>query len=113
MKTAHLNDMVRGWFVGDFSPTVLTTKDFEVAVQHFKAGDKEASHIHRQATEITVLISGNAVMAGKRISDGDIVALDPGEASGFEALTNCITVVVKMPSVIGDKFFVDFDEATS
>ena len=33
-----------------------------------------------------------------------IVQLDPGEPSDFEAIEPTITVVVKMPSVAGDKY---------
>ena len=41
MKTDHLSAMVKGWFVGGFSPAVVQTNDVEVAVKHYKAGDKE------------------------------------------------------------------------
>ena len=35
---------------------------------------------------------------------GDIVEIAPGEAASFEALTDVTTVVVKVPSVPGDKY---------
>lgn len=41
MEIYKLDDMVRGWFVGGFTPSIYNTTDVEVAVQHFKAGDKE------------------------------------------------------------------------
>jgi len=56
MQTAKLSDMVRGWFIGDFSPTVLATKAVEVGVKLYKAGDSEERHFHKIATEVTVIL---------------------------------------------------------
>ena len=36
MKQANLNDMINGWFVGNFEPTLLKTNDIEVAVKRYK-----------------------------------------------------------------------------
>lgn len=33
MRTARLEDMVKGWFVGNFEPTLIKTNDVEVAVK--------------------------------------------------------------------------------
>ena len=35
MKVANLKDMFKGWFVGNFQPTVLQTNDVEVAVKEY------------------------------------------------------------------------------
>ncbi len=35
---------------------------------------------------------------------GDIVMVEPGEATDFVAITDAVNVVVKMPSVMGDKY---------
>ena len=56
--------MVKGWFVGRFTPTVLSTNDVEVAVKHYKKGDYESAHYHKIATEVTVIISGRVKMNG-------------------------------------------------
>ena len=42
MKAARLCDMTKGWFVGNFEPTLLKTSDVEVAVKTYKKGDKES-----------------------------------------------------------------------
>jgi quercetin dioxygenase-like cupin family protein len=104
MKSARLEDMVKGWFVGKFEPTLLSTTDCEVAVKSYKKGDKEESHYHKIATEITVILQGRARMAGREWSDGDIVLLSPGEETDFEALTDLVTVVVKHPGASNDKY---------
>ena len=104
MRTARLDDMIKGWFVGDFEPNVLRTEAFEVAVKHYAAGDSEELHHHRVATEVTVVISGDVRMCGQTWRPGDIVVLDPGDATSFEALTPATVVAVKAPSAKADKY---------
>lgn len=104
MKIDHLDAMVRGWFVGDFDPAVLKTGDCEVAVQRYRAGDYEPYHHHKVATEITVIVSGEAVMGGRTVRAGEIVTIPPGTSVNFTAVSDVTAVVVKTPSVKGDKY---------
>ena len=104
MQRHKLQDMTKGWFIGDFDPTVLETSDFEVAVKYYRAGDSEGLHHHKVATEITVIVEGEVDMGRERFSKGDIIEVEPGEAVSFEAITDVITAVVKVPSVRGDKY---------
>lgn len=104
MKHARLEDMVKGWFVGDFAPSVLRTAACEVAVKRYRAGEAEAAHLHRVATEVTLILSGRVRMLGREWGEGDIITIEPGEATDFLALTDAVNVVVKLPSVAGDKY---------
>jgi quercetin dioxygenase-like cupin family protein len=104
MTHRRLSDMIGGWLVGDFEPSCLRTKACEVACKHYEAGASEAAHVHRIATEITLIASGRVTMNGRTFTSGDIVILEPGEATDFKALEQTTTVVVKLPSVIGDKY---------
>jgi quercetin dioxygenase-like cupin family protein len=104
MEKSALSEMVRGWFVGGFEPTVFKTTDVEVAVQHFKAGDSEPSHCHKIATEITVIISGKARMNDIEYGPGDIIKILPGEYTDFCALEDTVTNVVKLPGALNDKY---------
>ena len=104
MKTGRLQDMFKGWFVGDFSPTVLRTQACEVAVKAYKAGEREDLHHHKVATEVTLILSGRVRMCGKEWGEGDIVVLEPGDATDFEALTDAVNVVVKTPGAKNDKY---------
>ncbi|WKW30682.1 hypothetical protein KIH13_17500 [Pseudomonas viridiflava] len=104
MKSTRLNDMVRGWFVGGFTPSAYSTEACEVGVKCYKAGEKESSHKHLIATEITVVLRGIIRMGAHRWRTGDIIILAPGEITDFEAITNCSTVVVKVPGALGDKY---------
>ena len=107
MKHRRLSEMVGGWIVGDFSPTCLRTSEFEVACKIYEAGAHEAAHVHRIATEITLIAEGKVVMNGQTYVSGDIIVLDPGDATDFTTLERTITVVVKTPSVMGDKYPVE------
>lgn len=104
MKNARLEDMIKGWFVGNFSPTLYKTNDVEVAVKMYKKGDAEDWHFHKIATEITVLIKGEIEMNGVRYTEGAILVIEPHEGTDFRALTDAITAVVKLPGANNDKY---------
>jgi len=104
MIAYNLKDMVRGWFIGPFKPSLLNTPLFECAVKRYKAGDREAAHIHQVATEYTVIAEGSVKMNGVVYERDCIIEIKPGEATDFEALTDVITFVVKIPAVAGDKY---------
>jgi quercetin dioxygenase-like cupin family protein len=106
VKVHKLKEMVRGWFVGDFEPNVIRTQGFEVGVKNFLAGETEPKHMHRVSTEITCVVSGRVRMFDQEFGPGDIVTAEPGDATSFEALTDGALTVVKVPSVLGDKYLV-------
>lgn len=105
MKTARLEDMVKGWFIGNFEPSLMRTEDVEVAVKRYAAGDSEGRHYHRRATEYTVIVSGRVRMNGIEYGEGDIIVMEPGEDTDFECLENgTVNVVVKLPGATDDKY---------
>jgi quercetin dioxygenase-like cupin family protein len=104
MKSFKLNEMTKGWFVGDFLPVALKTSDAEVAIKEYKAGEKEIEHVHKIATEVTVIVSGRVRMFEQEWAAGDIIVTEPNEYTAFIALEDTLTVVVKTPSVAGDKY---------
>lgn len=107
MRLFKLAEMLNGWFVGNFTPTALSTSVVEVGVKTYRAGDSDPPHVHRIATELTLVISGEVDMNGRRLVEGDIASLAPGEPSAFTAITDAMVVAVKMPSVAGDKHLIE------
>ncbi|AJJ19989.1 Uncharacterised protein [Yersinia intermedia] len=105
MKNFRIENMVGGWFVGAFQPTVLNSDACEVGVKKYNKGDKEEKHYHRIATEITYVIKGEVIMCEKVWKAGDIIVLSPGEETAFLALTDAVNVVVKVPGALNDKYF--------
>lgn len=105
MKIAKLNDMTKGWFIGDFRPSLLRTQDVEIAVKTYQKGDYEEAHYHRIATEYTVIISGKVKMNGREYGKNDIIIMEPSEPTDFECLEDgTVNVVVKIPGVPNDKY---------
>lgn len=107
MKVFHLNDMVKGWFVGNFEPAALVTQDVEVAVKKYIAGEFEPAHYHKIATEITVIMNGQVKMNGVIYTAGDIILIEPNQATDFLAITDVLTTVVKYPGAKDDKYTYD------
>jgi hypothetical protein len=104
MKILTLNAFKKGWFVGNFVPTLISTNDVEVGIKKYNAGDYEAPHYHKVATEITVIVSGEVEMNGHKLGPDDIVVIEPGERTDFRCLTDVVTTVVKFPGANNDKY---------
>ena len=106
MKIEQINKMTKGWFIGNFEPSLLKTNDVEVAVKSYNAGDYEEEHYHKIATEYTVIISGKVRMFDTEFVEGDIIVVEPGDITDFKALTDSVNVVVKIPGANEDKYIV-------
>ena len=109
MKHAKLDSMKKGWFVGNFDPSLLKTNDCEVAVKKYKQGDHEDAHFHKVATELTVIVSGKVRMFNSVFVEDDIIIIEPGEITDFLALEDSVNVVVKIPGANNDKYEVRLD----
>jgi hypothetical protein len=104
MKTHKLSKMYRGWFVGNFDPCAFKTPEFEVGILKHLKGEIWPKHYHKVATEINCLISGKMVIQGTELEPGDIFIFDPMEVADPIFLEDCTIVVIKTPSLKGDKY---------
>jgi hypothetical protein len=105
MLRSSLKDSgARGWFIGDFDGAAYHTKDFEVTYQK-NPRSQTASHIHKLAYEITLVISGRQICNGQMFAAGDICILEPGDISQIEYLEETEVVTIKTPSVPDDKHY--------
>ena len=105
MKTAKLEEMINGWFIGNFEPSLYKTNACEVAVKTYNKGHYEGPHRHKIATEYTVIVRGRVKMNGVEYAAGDIVIMEPGEITDFECLEDgTANVVVKLPGANDDKY---------
>lgn len=102
-----LEDMIKGWFIGNFEPSLYKTNDVEVGIKKYSAGDYENSHYHKIATEFTVIISGTIEMNGVQYFENEIIKIIPGIKTNFKAITDVISVVVKLPGANNDKYEID------
>lgn len=104
MKKFHINSMTGGWFVGKFSPSAFQTDACEVSYKTHKKNEPYAAHVHKIATEINYLIKGHMTIQKTELREGDIFVIKPGEIADPHFLEDCELIVVKVPSVPGDKY---------
>ena len=104
MRRFPFGEMKEGWFVGDFEPTAYRTPAAEVCFKHHAKGEAWATHYHAMATEINLVVRGTMRANGQEFREGDIFVVDPGEVIAPEFLSDCELVVVKVPSLRGDKY---------
>ncbi len=103
MRKYDANEFVGGWLVGNFEPTIFSSKDFEVALKIFSKGDTEDRHYQLSAHELTIVVSGDIRIGELAATSGEGILIDPLECSGFEALSEVSLVCVKWPSIPQDK----------
>ena len=103
MERRNVVGYVGGWFIGDFVPTMLATRDFEVCIKRYSTGDREPLHFQLLATEFTLVISGRCRIGAYMLGPDDVLRIDPLEAADFEALTDVVLVAIKTPSISSDK----------
>jgi quercetin dioxygenase-like cupin family protein len=104
MIVTKIKDYVRGWFIGNFEPSLLKTDQFEVGLLTHKKGEAWAAHYHKESIEYNVLVSGKMVIQGKELNSGDVFVFNKGEIADPDFLEDCTLVVVKVPSIPSDKF---------
>lgn len=99
----NIDEFIKGWLVGDFNPALIKSKDIEVGIKYYKAGDYESKHVHNLVTEYTIIVSGTVKMNDIEYSDKSIVVVNPTEPTDFYCITDAITLVIKTPSIPTDK----------
>jgi len=104
MRVFDVSNFKGGWFVGDFDDTSYRTKSFEVSYKTHQAGEYWASHYHRIADEINYLISGRMEINGTILEAPCVFVIEKNEISRPVFHTDVSLIVVKTPSVPGDKY---------
>lgn len=104
MQIYDLHKFYRGWFIGDFEPSIYKTKDFEVALITHYQDENCPEHTHKIATEYNLLVKGKITVNGKLVQENQIFVVLPNESTKVEFLTDCKILCIKTPSVIGDKY---------
>ena len=116
MDISRIEDMKGGWFAGNFEPSAWKTEAFEVAVHDYKKGEEKEAHYHKLGTEINLLLEGKFILRNydgkgtdQELVKGDVFIIHPYEIADPLFLEDCKIVVVKTPSVQGDKYLVEND----
>ena len=94
---------IRGWLIGDFEPSIVRTKDFEVGILTHKAGEKWPFHYHAHLDEINLLIKGEMRINNCNVSAGDVFVFNKNMISCPIFIEDCTVLCVKIPSLPKDK----------
>jgi quercetin dioxygenase-like cupin family protein len=106
MQITHISNFTNGWIIGNFDPSVLKTEKFEIALMYHKKDESWPAHYHKIATEYNVIIKGKELIQGVELNPGDVFIIGPYEVADPIFLEDCEVLVVKVPSVPGDKYMV-------
>jgi len=102
-NTWNIHDFTRGWFIGNFLPSIIKTTDFEVGLLTHKKDEKWAFHYHQYMTEINVLVSGSMKLNEKILQSNTIFTIYKNEIACPIFLEDCKILCIKVPSVVNDK----------
>ena len=104
MKKFKIDEFHRGWFIGNFDPSVLKTDQFEVGLLTHTKGEHWPKHYHAIGTEYNVLIKGRMTISGQELGDGDVFIFEPNDIADPIFHEDGTVLCVKVPSVPGDKY---------
>ena len=103
MNSHSIKDMLKGWFIGPFEPSVFLTDEVEVAFKQYEHGEHEPEHYQLTSVEITLITKGACSIGGVDYRAGDILTIPPMESADFRAITDVELVAVKIPARPKDK----------
>jgi len=106
MQTHSVDDLVGGWFVGDFTPTAYKTNACEVSYKTHTAGEVWPTHYHKIGDEVNYLIEGRMEINGQQLQGPVIFVIPKGETAAPVFHTDVKLVVVKVPGAPNDKYLV-------
>lgn len=105
MKFLNIKDYKNGWFIGDFEPAILLSKQLEIGHLSLEKGHKADGHYHKNHIEINYIVCGKALIDDKILYAGDFFIFEPFDKSFVEYLEDTELIVFKNPAVKNDKFF--------
>lgn len=106
MEVVPLDKMFRGWFIGDFEPSVFKTSAFEIGYLYHKKDEYWPAHYHEKIDEYNLLIKGKMLVNDKIINENEIFIIPKGIVSNPKFLEDSYIICIKTPSIPGDKILV-------
>ena len=104
IEIKNIKDMKRGWFLGNFEPSIQKSEDVEIGILEHKKDEIWPAHVHRIADEINVLISGKMIINNIEINKDTIFKIPKGLLTKAIFLEDCKIVCIKLPSNTSDKY---------
>ena len=104
IKKNRLENMTRGWCIGDFEPSILKTDAFEVGYLKHPKDQVWPAHLHKEVDEYNILIKGRLTINNETIEQGEIFVVPKGMLTSAKFLENCEIVCIKVKSNTKDKY---------
>jgi NDP-sugar pyrophosphorylase family protein len=104
VKKSKLENMTRGWLIGNFEPSILKTDTFEVGYLKHHKGQIWPAHLHKEANEYNILIKGSLLINNEMINVGEIFVIPKGMLTSAKFLEDCEILCIKVPSNTKDKY---------
>jgi len=109
MKISNISNYTKGWFIGDFVPSLYKTNRFEAAIHKHPRGYTAPLHYHEKTTEYNIIITGeieiNTQVGILKLSDGDIFVYEPFEVCNVKFIKDTTLVIIRDFSIPDDKVF--------
>jgi len=102
----NLENYIGGWFIGDFDPSILRTKEFEICVVSHRRNETTRQHYHTSSTEINLVLSGKLEVNGRLLHKNDIFIYEKNEVSDVHFIADSELCVIRVPSAPNDKVLV-------
>ena len=103
-KKWFLNEFVRGWFIGNFEPSIVKTEKYEVALLTHNKDEKWDFHYHQLADETNFLLEGRMLINERLVEKGSLFIIQKNQLTCPIFLENCKILCIKVPSVPSDKY---------
>lgn len=103
MEITHLNEFTKGWFIGNFTPSLVQTPFIEVGIVKHKQAEYWPVHKHIASDEVNVLLEGSMTLNKIPLYKNHIFKINKDENSSVEFLTDCSILVIRIPNFKGDK----------
>jgi NDP-sugar pyrophosphorylase family protein len=102
-----IDNFTRGWFIGDFTPTLSPRKDFEVGIRiHNKTEGNYDYHYHKDVEEFNILVWGSMILNGETLTSGQYFNIKPGQIACSIYLEDTMILCVKSASMPTDKYLI-------
>jgi len=104
VKKNHLDNMVRGWCIGNFTPSIFKTDLFEVGYLKHPKDQIWPAHVHKISDEYNILIKGKMTINNETINQGEIFIIPKNMLTTAKFLEDCEVLCIKVPSLPKDKY---------
>ena len=102
-KIYNISNYTRGWLIGNFSPAIFKTRQFELGLLTHNKNEKWDYHYHAYMGEINVLLEGNMFINNRQIHKGEIFYIPENQLTCPNFIEDCKILCIKVPSIVGDK----------